>query len=280
MNKMIDLHVHTTASDGTYSPAETVKLAYKSGLGAMAITDHDTIDGVQEAVCEGKKIGLELVPGVEISVGNTDNIHIVGLYINYENQVLKDTMERLTKERRERNREIISRLQNVGFDITYEDVAKEMHADRGMGRVHIAHYLKKKNFVCNYRLAFKKYLVPGTKAYVPRAKLSEQEGIEVIAKSGGIPILAHINYLRQNEAEIEKTVERLMGYGLRGVEAFYSGYDLETERMAHRICSKYNLIKSGGTDFHGAHRPGVYLGNGRGNMCIPYQILSDIKKEL
>ena len=280
MFRMIDLHVHTTASDGTYTPAETVRLAHKSGLGAMAITDHDTIDGVEEAVLEAEKVNLELVPGVEISVGDTDDIHILGLYVDIKNKELNCGMEKLAKLRYERNCEIIEKLQKEGFDITFEKVAQTMHTGRGMSKVHIAHYMKKTGIVYNYRVAFKKYLIPGAKAYVPKANLSEREGIELIRQSGGLPFLAHINYLRKDEKGIENTVKRLMEYGLAGVEAYYSAYDKNTEQIAHKICEKYNLLKSGGTDFHGAHRPGVYLGNGRGNLCIPYDLLVDIKKKL
>ena len=132
----------------------------------------------------------------------------------------------------------------------------------------------------NINLLFKKFLIPGAKTYVPMKNVSEEQGIQAIIKSGGIPVLAHINYLKQNKDETEKTVKRLMGYGLRGIEVFYSGYDKSTERLAHEISEKFNLIKSGGTDFHGTRRTGVYLGTGRGNMCVPYEFLIDIKNKL
>lgn len=279
MTRMIDLHVHTTASDGTFTPSDVVLLAKKAGLAAMAITDHDTVNGVEEAVIKAEEVGVELVPGVEISVGNTDNIHIVGLYIDYKNNFLVQKMNLLNLYRRQRNEQLISNMQKEGVDISYEKVEKSMDAEN-MGRLHIAHYMQKKGMTSDYRKIFKKYLIPGTKTYVPMKHLSERDGIEAILKSGGIPVLAHINYLKQNETDTEKTVKRLMSYGLRGIEVFYSGYDKSTEKMAHRISEKFNLIKSGGTDFHGTRRPGVYLGTGRGNMCVPYEFLIDIKKKL
>ena len=149
-----------------------------------------------------------------------------------------------------------------------------------MGRLHIAHYMQKNGMTSDYRKMFKKYLIPGTRTYVPMKHISEEEGIQAIIQSGGVPILAHINYLKQNDADTEKTVKRLIGYGLKGIEVFYSGYDKRTEKLAHEISEKYNLIKSGGTDFHGTRRPGVYLGTGRGNLCVPYEFLIDIKKEI
>jgi len=279
MTRMIDLHVHTTASDGTFTPSDVVLLAKKAGLAAMAVTDHDTIDGVEEAVNKAREVGLELVPGVEISVGDTEDIHIVGLFIDYNDENLLKVMSTLNDYRRIRNMELISNIRKEGFDITYEAVAESMNTDN-IVKLHIAHYMQNMGMVNDYRKVLKKYLIPGTKTYVPMKQLSEEEGIASILQCGGIPVLAHINYLKQNDYEKEETVKRLMGYGLKGIEVLYSGYDKNTEVLAHNISEKYNLIKSGGTDFHGSRRPGVYLGTGRGNLCVPYEFLIDIKKEL
>lgn len=279
MIKVIDLHVHTTASDGSFTPTQTVELAKKAGLVAMAVTDHDTVDGIDEAISAANGSKLEIVPGVEISVGDTDNIHILGLYINPSEEHFHSVMEQLRSSREERNKNIIKKLQGIGIDITYEDVKEKMNADN-VGRLHIAYYLKNKGVVNDYRKAFKKYLIPGAFAYASREHISEKNGIEAILHSGGIPFLAHINYLKMNNDDIENTVKKLMGYGLMGVEAYYSGYDKKTEAFAHSLCEKYGLLKSGGTDFHGTRRRGVYLGTGRGNMCVPYEYLIDIKNKI
>ncbi len=279
MTRMIDLHVHTTASDGTFTPSDVVLLAKKAGLAAMAVTDHDTINGIEEAVNKAKEVDLELVPGVEISVGDTEDIHIVGLFIDHKDSNLLKVMDTLSCYRRHRNEEMILNLRKEGFDVSYEMIEKTMNT-KNLGRLHIAYYMQNMGMVNDYRKVFRKYLIPGTKTYVPMRQISEQEGIESILKSGGIPVLAHINYLKQSDADTEKTVRRLMGYGLKGIEVFYSGYDKRVEKLAHRISEKYNLLKSGGTDFHGTRRPGVYLGTGRGNLCVPYEFLIDIKKEL
>ncbi|MEE1042593.1 MAG: PHP domain-containing protein [Clostridia bacterium] len=279
MTRMIDLHVHTTASDGTFTPSEVVSLAKKAGIAAVAITDHDTIDGVEEAINKAKGENLELVPGVEISVGDTEDIHIVGLYINYKDENLLRVMDILKGYRKIRNEELIANVRKEGFDITYESIAKTMNTNN-VGRLHIAYYMQKMGMVNDYRKVFKKYLIPGTKTYVPMKQLSEEAGIGAILNSGGIPVLAHINYLKQDEYGTEDTVKRLIGYGLKGIEVMYSGYDKNTEELALKISEKYNLIKSGGTDFHGTRRTGVYLGTGRGNMCVPYEFLLDIKKKL
>ena len=279
MTRMIDLHVHTTASDGTFTPSDAVLLAKKAGLAAMAITDHDTVDGVEEAINKAKEINLELVPGIEFTVGDTENIHIVGLYINHKNNELLHAIQIMKKNRMERNIQLIKNVHNEGYDISYEKVKQFMNTDN-VGRLHIAHYMQKMGMTSDYRKIFKKYLIPGAKTYVPMKNISEEDGIKAIISSGGLPILAHINYLKENEYGIEKTVKRLIGYGLKGIEVFYSGYDKKTEIIAHKISDKYNLVKSGGTDFHGTRRPGVYLGTGRGNLCVPYEFLIDIKKEL
>ncbi len=279
MTRMIDLHVHTTASDGTFTPSDVVLLAKKAGLAAMAITDHDTVSGVDEALNKAKEENLELVPGIEISVGNTENVHIVGLYIDHKNLDLSNKIKLMGKCRQERNEQLISNIKKEGFDISYETIEKEMNT-HNLGRLHIAHYMQKMGMTNDYRKIFKKYLIPGTKTYVPMKNIGEEEGIQAILNSGGIPVLAHINYLKQDEAGIENTVKELMNFGLKGIEVFYSGYDRRTEKIAHEISEKYNLIKSGGTDFHGARRPGVYLGTGRGNMCVPYEFLTDIKNRL
>ncbi len=279
MTQMIDLHVHTTASDGTFTPSDVVLLGNRIGLAAMAITDHDTVCGVEEAVNKAKEVDLELVPGVEISVGETDNVHIIGLFVDHKNKRLLQNIDMLSTYRRLRNEEMILNIQKEGFDISYEKIQSSMNTVN-MGRLHIAHYMQKNGMANDYRKVFKKYLVPGVKTFVPMKHISEEEGIQTILESGGIPVLAHINYLKQNDDELEDTVKRLMGYGLMGIETFYSGYNKATEDIAHKLCKKYDLIKSGGTDFHGTRRPGVYLGTGRGNLAIPYEYLIDIKKKL
>lgn len=279
MTRMIDLHVHTTASDGTFTPSDVILLAKKAGLAAMAITDHDTVSGIDEALSKANKENFELIPGIEISVGNTENVHIIGLYINHKSKELVQIVDIMKKHRFERNKMLIDNMKKEGFDISYEKVCDSMNTNN-VGRLHIAHYMQKNGITNDYRKIFKKYLIPGTKTYVPMKNVSEEEGIQAILKSGGIPILAHINYLKQNDEETEKTVKRLINFGLMGIEVFYSGYDNHTEKIAHRISEKYNLVKSGGTDFHGARRPGVYLGTGRGNLCVPYDFLVDIKKKL
>lgn len=277
MRRVIDLHVHTTASDGTYTPGGMVRLAKACGLVAVAITDHDTTDGIDEAVHAARDAEIELVPGVEISVGDTDNIHILGLYIDHHDKNMRTVIDFLKDSRKERNMKMIKLLRREGFDITYDEVL-QFYGASNMGRLHIAQYIQKKGLVNDYRKVFKQYIINGGKAYVSSEKLSERDGIEAILKSGGIPILAHINYLKKSDHEIDKTVKRLKDYGLMGLEVYYSGYNARIQKLAFTLAGKYGLLKSGGTDFHGAHRRGVYIGKGRGNMSVPYSFLEEIKR--
>ena len=277
MKRIVDLHTHTTASDGSCTPSELVALARTAGLSAVAITDHDSVSGIDEAVAAGNDMGVEVVPGVEISVGERDDMHILGLLIDHKNERLNRVMNFLKSSRRERNMLMIDRLRNMGFDISYNELCEQTGADN-LGRLHIAYELEKKGYIKEYGVAFKSFLSMGGEAYVSRLKLSEREGIDAILRAGGIPILAHISYLRKSVGEIEKTLKRLKALGLMGVEAYHSSYDEETERLANDLAEKLELLKSGGTDFHGSHRPRVYLGTGRGGMCLPYELLDELKK--
>lgn len=277
MKRAIDLHIHTTASDGSCSPSEVVNIAVKAGLCAIAITDHDSVDGVEEAATAAAGTGLEVVPGVEISVGDTDDIHILGYYIDTQNSRLSETLEILKESRERRNRQLIKRLREEGFDITYDEV-KEHTGAVNMGRLHIAQTLKDKGMISDYRKLFKNYIGIGQKNYVKREKISEREGIEAIKAAGGLAFLAHINYIKKPAQELDFIVKKLKSHGLDGIEAYYSGYTPQTEAAAISLAERNGLLKSGGTDFHGVQRKGVYMGTGRGNMCVPYSLLEEIKR--
>ena len=276
MHRLIDLHIHTTASDGTYSPSNMVRLAKRVGLSAVAITDHDTVDGVDEAVETAAEIDMELVPGVEIGVGETDNIHILGLFIDNKNVEIVKIMEVLKKNRLERNKKMIDLLKKQGFDISYDKVAEYSNSNI-IGRIHIAKYLQSIGTVNDYRKIFRQYIVEGQSAYVSQEKLSEEEGINAILNSGGVPVLAHISYFRKSDEEIDKNVKRLKEHGLMGIEVYYSGYNRHTQELAFELAKKYDLLKSGGSDFHGGNRSGVYMGKGRGNMAVPYSYYEKLK---
>lgn len=275
--QIIDMHVHTSKSDGTYSPEGIVRLAQKVGLKAVAITDHDTTAGISYAQKAAEGTNLEVIPGIEISVGNLGSTHILGYFINPENSDIKKVVDIVQNGRKERNIEVIKRLGQQGFNITYEDVRKFAKTDV-IGRSHISQYMMVTGQVEDSRYFFKKYIADGGLAFVHRNTVSEQQGIEAILSAGGLPFLAHVSYFKMSYVEKERVIKRLISYGLKGIEGFYSNYTLEDEVFCDYICRKYKLLKSGGTDFHGTRRRGVYLGTGRGNLCIPYDLLTPIKQ--
>ncbi len=276
---MIDLHTHTTASDGTYSPKDLVKLAREEGLEAVAITDHDTIAGNEEALQAGGQLDFEVVPGVEISADAPfGSVHIVGLYIDPTNGEMEATLKELREFREERNRKMVRRLEELGIHITMEELAKEAGGDL-IGRPHFASLLVKKGAVRDYHEAFDKYLKAGGQAYLDKKRLPAEEAIRMITNAGGTPILAHPYTLRQkDEDNFEENVRFLIQRGLQGIEVYYTEHSAGEEALFADIARRYNLVISGGSDFHGEVKPDIRLGSGFGNMHIPYRVLEDIKE--
>lgn len=224
MDKFIDLHTHSTASDGTMTPSELVRHAKEAGLSALALTDHDTTDGIDEALEEGKKSGVEVIAGVEINVDFTPDseMHLLGYFFEGNHKKIAPLLERLRASREERNPKMIKKLNELGFDISLEEVKREAK-DKLVARPHIASVLFKKGYVKNISEAFDKYISVGRPAYVKREKLLPKEAIEEIVKCGGIPVLAHPIYLNVSTLEeLHSLLQELKGYGLEGIEAFYS----------------------------------------------------------
>ena len=279
MEGLIDLHIHTTASDGTLAPSEVVKLAHEKGLKAIAITDHDTIEGNGEALREGARRGFEVIPGVEISCKHTiGEVHLLGYFVDWESETLKRRLALLRSYREERNPEIIRRLRAMGLDITYEEV-KEVAGGGSIGRPHIAQVLKEKGYVFSNQDAFERYLKKGAPAYVPKELLSVEEAIGLIKEAGGIPIAAHPMQNRSIPLYgVERFIRELLEAGIEGVEVYYSTHSQEDTATLLAIAKKYDLIVTGGTDFHGEIKPGIELGSGMGDMRVPYTILEALKE--
>jgi len=274
---MIDLHTHTTASDGSMRPAELVRHALNNGLSAVAITDHDTIDGIKEALDEGRRIGVEVIPGVEISLSFEPDMHMLGYFLNGGYGNIAHTLDELRKRRDERNPKIIKKLNEMGFDITMEEV-NELAENGIVGRPHIANVLIKKGYVANIEEAFDKYLGSGRPAYFKKDKLAPEEGIEKIIKAGGLPVLAHPILLNRSVEELDMLLSRLTAAGLKGIEAIYvDNSDEDTENFI-RLADKHGLLVTGGSDFHGKYKPDIEIGRGRGNLYIPYSLLDKMKE--
>lgn len=277
---MIDLHTHSTASDGTFSPKELVYLAKKEGLQALAITDHDTIDGLKEAYQTAGEEKLPFLCGVEISVkfDGPGHFHLLGYFLTPEIPELNDTLLKLKKVREERNKKIIEKLNSLGIKITLEELKNIAKGE--IGRPHIANLLVKKGVVKNFEEAFEKYLKKGALAYFPKALLTPSEAINLVIKAKGIPVLAHPVTLKLNYQELKIYLKKLKDLGLKGIEAFYTEHTTEFTKFLIDCAKNLNFLITGGSDFHGENKPDIKLGRGLGNLNIPFECYENLRKAL
>jgi predicted metal-dependent phosphoesterase TrpH len=278
MTKYIDLHVHSNCSDGTYSPAELVQYAAKKGLRAFALTDHDTTDGIREAVAEGRRLGVEVVPGIELSTNFWGkDIHILGLGIDVENVHFQDELLRFQNSRDIRNLKMIAKLQEAGIDITYESMLTAF-SDAVWTRAHFARYLLDHQYVRSMPEAFDRYLGDHAPCFVPREKVTPFQAVSLIHQGGGAAVLAHPLLYHFSGDNLEKLVTELTQAGLDGLEAIYSTNKWVDETNMTHLAKRHHLKISGGSDFHGSNKPGIDLGTGRGNLKIPYDLLEELLK--
>jgi len=277
---MIDLHAHTSASDGTLSPKELVNLAKSEGIEAIAITDHDTIEGVSEALEAGEKNGIEVIPGVEISIDHQPgSMHVLGLFVDIESKKLNEYLTDLQASRSSRNPRIIEKLNEVGLSITMEQV-REISGGGQVGRPHIASALLKNGHVSSIQQAFDKYLKKGALAYYERRRLSREKAVDMIHGAGGLVILAHPGTLGVNRISFNNLMSELKEVGFDGIEVFYNNHSQVDEDRLMKIVDEFGFIISGGTDFHGDNKPSIKLGIGYGNMAIPYELLQEMKRRV
>lgn len=279
---MIDLHTHSTASDGTYSPGELIKEAKRIGLQAVALTDHDNIDGLREAKLCANNIGIEFVPGIEISVKRSRGqdikaeTHILGFYIDASSETLISSLEKIRQARAERIDAICTKLKKMNMPVSPESLRE--YGGKGVtGRSHIARAMKALGYVESVNEAFEKYLSSGCPAYAEHYAMSAEEAIELINSANGIACCAHLHLLRFENEDLFRFLERLKAAGLRGIEGYYPSYAEEQGEQYRNLACKLGLKLSGGTDFHGANRPEVSLGTGYGDMNIPYSLLKELR---
>ena len=277
MEKLTDLHTHSTASDGTFSPSDVAELAKEAGLASAALTDHDTTDGLDEFMAAGKRLGIETIPGIELAAGykNTE-LHIVGLFIDYNSSTLKESMEFIVNERNERNKKMIKALSRIGIEISLREL-EENAGGNIITRAHYANVMVNRGYVKNKEEAFDRYISSGRPGYVKRETLTPKTCIEVIRKSGGIPVLAHATLYGYGYLEIHNLVGKLKGYGLMAMETIYSTYTPRQSEELRKICEYYKLMKSGGSDFHGLNKPDIKIGTGRGALKIPQSFADEMK---
>lgn len=276
-HRIVDLHVHSTESDGTLTPEDLVAEAKKAELAAFALTDHDTCQGVGKAMPLAASAGIELIPGIELSTDyHGKEVHIVGLYIDIENeQLLKKTAE-YRKCRSERNALMVEALQKEGLSITTEELVAE-NPDCVITRANIARFLYEHGQIKSVREAFDRYIGDHCKCYVGRLKVASTDAVRLIKEAGGTAILAHPLLYGLSNTNLQKMIDELKPAGLDGLEAIYSTYTTGEEQQMKRLARENGLLISGGSDFHGSNKPDIALGRGRGHLYIPYSVLETIK---
>ena len=284
--RAVDLHTHSNKSDGSFSPTELVDYAITKGLCAVALTDHDTTDGLEEAVSHAKELtqsgrpSIEVIPGIEFSTKHGDkDVHIVGLYITYDAPDFNAKLQEFVDSRTGRNIKMCHNLQQAGIDITYEKL-QARNPDAVITRAHYASYLFEEGYVKSRQEAFTRYLGDHTKYFVPREKVTPAQAVALILQVGGVPILAHPPLYHMSRERLDKLVASLKDVGLMGIESLYSTYTNQDERDMIRLAKEYDLLLSGGSDFHGANKPNLDLGTGYGKLFVPEEYLIKIKEAM
>ncbi len=276
--KTVDLHVHSNKSDGSFSPEELVSYAIEKGLSAFALSDHDTTEGIEAAVQAAKGTGIEVIPAIEFSTEyEGKDIHILGLYIDYSGKEFKKYLKDFQDSRDLRNRKMCEKLTEHGVPVTYEEM-REYFPGSVLTRAHYAKYMWEKGFVKSMSEAFDRYIGDHAPCFLPREKVTPMQAVELILRAGGVPILAHPVLYHLSDERLDKLVAQLKGVGLAGIEAIYSTYTSSEGRQMRALADKYDLLISGGSDFHGTTKPSLDLGCGYGKLCIPYDILENIKE--
>jgi len=276
----IDLHLHSSCSDGTMTPAELVQEAARARIRGIAITDHDTIEGIDEALEEGARQGVEVISGVEISAYLDDiPMHILGYGFRHRDATLQQSLKRIQTARNERNDGILAKLNTMGIDATREDLRR--HSQTGQtGRPHFARLLIEKKLVRTIDEAFYRYLRKGAMAYVERRRLMASDAIAMITAAGGIAVLAHPLTIDQTMLPLPAVIMEMKELGLEGVEVYYPIYSAAVRQKLIALCQQMGLFITGGSDFHGAIRNGASLGQINKKQRAPYELLVALKNRL
>ncbi len=274
----IDLHIHTTASDGTLTPKEVILKALEHKLKAIAITDHDTLAGSKDALQAGIPSPLNFLTGVEISAApppfyaGSGSFHLLGYSIRLDDPALNHALEKLQQARKKRNPAIISRLNDLGIAITLDEVRQEA-GEGQLGRPHIAKVLVKKGLAGSMNQAFDQYLGTNGPAYVDKYRIECRKAIELILGAGGIPVLAHPGLLKcKTYDQFDELIAGLKEFGIQGVEVYYPEHGPEQTRLFAELAHHHNLLITGGTDFHGTIHPEIKMGSGKGDLFVAYNL--------
>ncbi|MCF7791774.1 MAG: PHP domain-containing protein [Victivallales bacterium] len=269
---MIDLHIHSTASDGTDSPAKIIDKSIDLNLYAIALTDHDTVSGIDEFLNNVATKNIIGIPGVEIAMlWKNREYHILGYWIDHKNRRLLDLLQLIRDNRKSRNHKIISKLNNNGLNINLEEILQKAKGE-SVGRPHIASVLVEKGYFPTIKDVFSTCLATGGTGYVPRILPTPEEAINTIKEAGGIAIWAHPFHRGKAGNNFQENLEYFIKLGLAGIEAYYPEFSQNQHNKAIQAASDNGLTLSGGTDYHGSNQPGINLGTGRGNLQIPNKV--------
>lgn len=289
----IDLHTHSTKSDGTFSPKELIRYAQVKGLSAVALTDHDTADGIEEALLTADKLKREapasstgdtlpvpeVIPGVELSTEYMGrDIHIVGLFIDWKNPVFISKLREFADARIYRNQKMCRLLTEGGYPVDYEEL-QSLFPDTVLTRAHFAQYMLEKGFISSIDEAFRKLIGDDCPFFVPREKISPQDGVCFLLQYGAVPVLAHPLQYKMSDDQLCELLGSLCGFGLMGIEVYYSGYKPADTAYLFRLSEKFGLLPSGGSDFHGSRKKGLDLGTGYGHLYVPDTLLPPLREK-
>ena len=274
----IDLHLHSTASDGVDRPEQIAAQAASLGLPAIALTDHDTVDGVLPAMEAGARLGVEVVPGIEVSSDYRDNnIHVLGYFVDIGSPALRPVLDWVAAEREARNRQLVAMLAADGFDISMEELLSAYPA-AVLGRPHIAELMVRKGYVSSVEEGFDRYLEVGRRYFLPKRRISLADAIKTIRLAGGVAVLAHPFEYKYPEDQVTEFIEYAVSLGVQALECYYSNHTPEQQSWLLARAEKYGLGVSGGSDCHGARKPHIHMGTGiDGNLHVPYSVLTELK---
>ncbi|HYV06685.1 MAG TPA: PHP domain-containing protein [Blastocatellia bacterium] len=277
--KLIDLHAHTIHSDGSATPSELIELAKLNGASAVAITDHDTISGLDEGRAKAAEVGLEFINGLELSAEySPGTMHILGYYVDHHHQGLTEALEELRAARAARNPEIASRLQALGFDVSYAEVAA-FAGNTVVGRPHFARVMVNSGHAASIQDAFDRFLAKGGLAYVEKKRLSPADSIALIHKAGGVAVLAHPYQLKLAPEALETMLSELVEMGLDGIEAIYSRHSPADRDRYAGMARRHGLLVTGGSDYHGTYKPDISIVKGLGDLAVPYALLGGLRSK-
>lgn len=272
----IDLHVHSTASDGTVSPSQVVRLASSAALRAIALTDHDTVTGVGEALRAGESFGVRVIPGIEVSsLYQGREIHILGLFVDHRDPGLLESLEAFRRIRQQRNDAILSNLEAAGIHLTFEAITGG-EPNTVITRAHLARALTSLGYASSMDRAFKRYLKPGGPFCPPKKAPSPEEVLSILLKNGAFVSLAHPCLYNLGDQEIYALALRLASLGMEGIEVYHSSHNPCQTKKLLALAGELGLLPTGGSDFHGANKPDVSMGTGRGGLRVPLKLLDAI----